>query len=64
MVLFILWMGLRPGHFMAASEAPVVKLLAEAKAPAPHLTPIAPATEGEAHAASAHEAPAHGEVEK
>jgi NADH-quinone oxidoreductase subunit M len=34
-VALILWMGLRPRTFVAISEAPVAKLLAEAKAPPP-----------------------------
>jgi hypothetical protein len=49
---------------MAASEAPVAKMLAEAKAPAPRMTPIAVPAESEHHEAAAHEAPAPGEVQK
>jgi NADH-quinone oxidoreductase subunit M len=63
-VVFILWMGLRPRTFTWISEAPVAKLLADAKAPAPRppaelpaLAPAHAAPGGEAHA-EAHGAPA------
>jgi NADH-quinone oxidoreductase subunit M len=65
MVVFILWMGIKPGHFMGASEAPVAKILADAKAPSPHMTPIsAPAEAPAAHeaGAEAHDAASHAEV--
>jgi NADH-quinone oxidoreductase subunit M len=41
-VALILWMGLHPRTFTAISEAPVAKLLADAKAPAPRMAPRAP----------------------
>ena len=51
-VAFIFWMGLHPRTFTWISEAPVAKLLAEAKAPAPRPPAILP------EAAPVHAAPA------
>ena len=63
-VVLIFWMGVHPKTFVAVSEAPVVALLQDAKAPAIRTFVLKPAvheasaTEGAVHAAEAHEAPA------
>lgn len=59
MIGLIFWMGLRPGTFVAASEASVTALLKEAQAPAPSLITLAPAAVAPAHSGEA--APTHGE---
>ena len=53
-VVLIFWMGVHPKTFVAVSEAPVVALLQEAKAPAPRTFVLKPAV----HGASATEEPA------
>ena len=56
-VALILWMGLHPRTFVAISEAPVARLLAEAKAPVPRMAAPKPAPSldhGAAPAAEAH----------
>jgi NADH-quinone oxidoreductase subunit M len=56
----IFWMGLRPGFFVAASEAPVAALLKEAQAPAPRMMTLTPApASSEIHGADPHAAPGH-----
>jgi NADH-quinone oxidoreductase subunit M len=63
-VVLIFWMGVHPKTFVAVSEAPVVALLQDAKAPAIRTFVLKPAVheasaaEGTAHAPEAHEAPA------
>jgi len=49
LVVLIVWMGVHPATFVTASEAPVVALLKEAKAPAPRTFVLKPAV----HAAPA-----------
>ena len=62
-VVLIFWMGVHPKTFVAVSEAPVVALLQDAKAPAIRTFVLKPAVheatapEGAAHAPGAHEAP-------
>jgi NADH-quinone oxidoreductase subunit M len=65
LVILIIWMGVHPSTFVAASEAPVAALLQDAKAPAPRTFVLKPAVHGApAHApaspegAAAHDAPA------
>jgi len=43
LVVLIIWMGVHPATFVTASEAPVVALLKEAKAPAPRTFVLKPA---------------------
>jgi NADH-quinone oxidoreductase subunit M len=63
-VVLIFWMGVHPKTFVAVSEAPVVALLQDAKAPAIRTFVLKPAVheaspaEGTAHAPGAHEEPA------
>jgi len=54
-VVLILWMGVHPRTFVAVSEAPVVALLQDAKAPAPRTFVLKPAV----HEASAAEGATH-----
>ncbi len=67
-VVLIFWMGIHPKTFVAISEAPVVALLQEAKAPAPRTFVLKPAgheataTQEGAHAPGTHEAPAEPAV--
>jgi NADH-quinone oxidoreductase subunit M len=56
LVALIFWMGVHPRTFLAASERPVAALLQDAQAPAPRMTPIAPAA---IHEAGHEGAPAH-----
>ena len=49
LVVLIIWMGVHPATFVTASEAPVVALLKDAKAPAPRTFVLKPAV----HAAPA-----------
>ena len=60
LVVLILWMGIRPRTFVAVSEAPVVALLKDAKAPAPRTFVLKPAVHAApaGHGEEAHGAPA------
>jgi NADH-quinone oxidoreductase subunit M len=58
LVVLILWMGVHPRTFVAASEAPVTALLKNAKAPAPRTFVLKPAVHEAAPAAHAPESPA------
>lgn len=59
LVVLIVWMGVHPRTFVAASEAPVTALLQDIKAPAPRTFVLKPAVHvAPAHAADAHEVPA------
>ncbi|MBI3131060.1 MAG: NADH-quinone oxidoreductase subunit M [Acidobacteria bacterium] len=59
----IFWMGLRPGTFVAASEASVTALLKEVQAPAPNMITLAPAAAAPAHGTEA-PTPEAGHVEE
>lgn len=68
-VVLIVWMGVHPRTFVAASELPVTALLREAKAPAPRTFVLAPAvheaSEGQTEpGAHLPEAPAAPEVHR
>ncbi|HCZ33620.1 MAG TPA: Fe-S-binding domain-containing protein [Holophagaceae bacterium] len=63
LVVLIVWMGVHPKTFVAASEAPVTALLQGIKAPAPRPFVLKPAVH-EAPAAHAPEAPAAHEVHR
>jgi len=60
LVILIVWMGVHPRTFVAASEAPVTALLLDAKAPAPRTFVLKPAAHEApaAHATDAHVPPA------
>ncbi|HJW32624.1 MAG TPA: proton-conducting transporter membrane subunit, partial [Holophagaceae bacterium] len=64
MIGLIFWMGLRPGTFVAASEASVTALLKEAQAPAPSLITLAPAAVAPAHSGEAAPTQGEGSVEE
>ena len=64
LVVLIVWMGVHPKTFVAASEAPVTALLQEIKAPAPRVFVLQPAVPEAPEGSETHapEAPAAHEV--